>query len=66
MDVNYNLTREQIERSLARAATDPAARAAHEGMADLYRRKVDSYRHGNGAVGPLTAALPAAPAPGAA
>jgi hypothetical protein len=58
MDVNYILTREQIERSLARAATDPSARAAHEGMADLYRRKVNAYRHGNGAPGPLTSAAP--------
>ena len=58
MDVNYILTREQIERSLARAATDPSARAAHQGLADLYRSEIDAYRHDNGAPGPLTSAAP--------
>ena len=60
MDVNYILTREQIERARARSATDPGARAAHQGLADGYREMVDSYRHGNGAVGRLTAAAPGA------
>ncbi len=58
MDINYLLTREQIERAHARSAGDPFARAAHEGLADLYRRKVDSYREDNGAVGQLTGSAP--------
>ena len=67
MDVNYILTREQIERSLARAATDPAARAAHQDLADRYRGQVDAYRHDNGAPIRLTsAASPAAARPQAA
>lgn len=61
MDINYLLTREQIERANARSATDPFARTAHEGLADLYRRQVDAYRRDNGALAPL-----AAPAPGVA
>ena len=60
MDINYLLTREQVERANARAADDPFARAAHEGLADLYRLRVDAYRHGNGAVGPLAAPAPEA------
>ena len=44
MDVNYCLTREQVELSLARAATHPGARAAHIGLARNYRRAIDDYR----------------------
>ncbi len=44
MDLNYILAREQIELMLARAATAPGARAAHQGLADLYRERIDSRR----------------------
>ncbi|MDB5668513.1 MAG: hypothetical protein JWL74_1463 [Alphaproteobacteria bacterium] len=62
MDINYLLSREQIERAHARSAADPFARTAHEGLADLYRSEVDAYRHGNGAPGPLTSCAPLAAA----
>lgn len=66
MDVNYILTREQIERARARSATHPGARAAHQGLAEGYREMVDSYRHGNDAAEPSTAGPPAGRAPSAA
>ena len=44
MDVNYYLAREQVERALARAATNPGARAAHSDLADRYRALVEGHR----------------------
>lgn len=44
MDINYNLTRQQIELALARASTHPGARAAHQAMADRYGSEVATYR----------------------
>lgn len=58
MDVNYSLARKQVEIALAHAATNPAVRASHQGMADRYRAKVDAYRHRNGAIGLLAAPAP--------
>lgn len=44
MDVNYTLARELIELALARTATNPGAREAHQGMADRYRAQLDARR----------------------
>ena len=44
MDVNYYLHREQIERMRASAAASEEARAAHKGLADLYRKRVMDHR----------------------
>lgn len=44
MDLNYILAREQIELMRARAAAQPAARAAHQGLADLYRARIDTWQ----------------------
>lgn len=44
MDVNHAFAREQIELALARGATHAGARAAHQGMADRYRTRIDDYR----------------------
>ena len=49
MDINYLLQREQVERARADAADCDAARGAHLGLADGYRRMIDSYRAGGGA-----------------
>jgi hypothetical protein len=47
MDVNYYLHREQVERTRADQAGSGAARDAHKGLADLYRKQIDRYRAAN-------------------
>ena len=44
MDLNYLLMREQIERARAERAACGQARAAHAGLADLYRGRIDLRR----------------------
>ncbi|HEY0325155.1 MAG TPA: hypothetical protein VGC46_04160 [Allosphingosinicella sp.] len=44
MDINYFLEREQVERHRADAAECDEAREAHLGLADGYRRMIDSHR----------------------
>ena len=44
MDINYLLKREQVERARADTADCDAARGAHLGLADGYRRRIDAYR----------------------
>jgi hypothetical protein len=41
MDLNYLFARQQMERSLARSATSPAAREAHEEMARRYELEIE-------------------------
>ena len=41
MDLNYLFHRQQMERSLARAAESAAARAAHEEMARQYEMEIE-------------------------
>lgn len=60
MDLNYILAREQVELALARAATAPGARAAHQVLADRYREQVEDYRASRGAPYPFTAPAPRA------
>ena len=40
MDLNYLFHRQQIERSLARAAASEAARKVHEQLAEEYERRI--------------------------
>jgi len=47
MDLNYYLHREQVERVRADAAAAEEARAAHAGLADLYRQRIEAYRIAN-------------------
>ena len=47
MDLNYYLQREQVERARADQADSGAARDAHNGLADLYRQRIDRYRAAN-------------------
>lgn len=47
MDVNYLLHREQIERARADQAGSRPAEAAHRGLADLYRQRIEDYRQAN-------------------
>lgn len=47
MDLNYYLHREQVERVRATRAHGDPARAAHRGLADLYRRQIEDYRQAN-------------------
>jgi len=44
MDINYYLAREQVERVRADGAACDGARAAHQGLADCYRRLLDYHR----------------------
>ena len=46
MDLNYLFLRQQMERSWAEAARDPAARAAHEEMARQYEREIERVTGG--------------------
>ena len=48
MDINYFLEREQVERHRAAAAECNEARKAHLGLADGYRRMIDSHRSETG------------------
>jgi hypothetical protein len=41
VDLNYLFLRQQMERSLAAAAENAAARAAHEGMARQYELEIE-------------------------
>lgn len=50
MDLNYYLQREQVERIRADAAPSRTVRKAHQGLADLYRERIDAYRESNGAM----------------
>lgn len=54
MDINYYLAREQIERMRADRAASEGARAAHQGLADIYRRLLDWVR--DSATPPVAAA----------
>lgn len=58
MDINDILAREQVEHALARAATGPGERAAHQRRADRCRAMVDAHRRANGAAGRLAAPAP--------
>jgi hypothetical protein len=49
MDLNYYLQRETVERMRAAQAPSAAARQAHDGMAALYRERIDRYRQERGA-----------------
>ena len=44
MDINYYLQREQVERVRADSSACDGARAAHQGLADSYRRLLDHHR----------------------
>ena len=44
MDINYYLSREQVELALAGSAVTPAAGAAHTELAGHYRRLIDQHR----------------------
>jgi len=46
MDINYFLEREQVERVRADSAECAHSRAAHLGLAEGYRRLIDSHRAG--------------------
>jgi hypothetical protein len=52
MDLNYYLQRETVERMRAAQAPSAAARQAHDGMAALYRERIDRYREQLGAPAP--------------
>lgn len=41
MDLNYLLHRQQVERSLAQAASSDAARKAHESLARKYELQIE-------------------------
>lgn len=41
MDLNYLLYRQQVERSMAAAATSEAARKTHEEMAKSYEQRIE-------------------------
>lgn len=44
MDLNYLISREQIERSRAQSAGHPRARAVHGELADMFRDRIDFRR----------------------
>ena len=46
MDLNYLFLRQQMERSLAAAAKNAAARAAHEELARRYEFEIESKSRG--------------------
>ena len=46
MDLNYLFHRQQMERSLAAAAANAAARAAHEEMARQYELEIERQSGG--------------------
>ena len=46
MDINYLFRRQQVERSLAMAATSDAAREAHEQLALEYERQIEAVTDG--------------------
>ncbi len=46
-DLNYTLYREQVERVRAGMAGSNPAKAAHQEMADRYRRQIEDYRQAN-------------------
>jgi hypothetical protein len=46
MDLNYVFLRQQMERSLAKAADSDAARKAHEEMARAYERAIEEKSGG--------------------
>lgn len=41
MDINYLLYRQQVERSMAAAARNEAARRIHEEMAKKYEQRIE-------------------------
>jgi hypothetical protein len=47
MDLNYLFLRQQMERSLAAAARNAAARAAHEEMARQYELEIERKSGGH-------------------
>lgn len=47
MDLNYLFHRQQIERSLARAAASEAARKVHEELAEEYERRIVAVSAGD-------------------
>lgn len=47
MDLNYYLHREQVERIRAQFSDAETVRAAHAGMANLYRERIEAYRLAN-------------------
>lgn len=47
MDLNYLLNRQQVERSLAQAASSEAAREAHEALAREYEQQIEQLTGGN-------------------
>ena len=46
MDINYLFQRQQMERTLAEAATSDAARMAHEQLASEYERMIEQATEG--------------------
>ena len=46
MDINYLFQRQQMERTLAEAATSDAARKAHEELASEYERMIEQATEG--------------------
>ena len=46
MDLNYVFLRQQVERSMAKAARNEAARSAHEELARAYEQAIESKSGG--------------------
>lgn len=46
MDINYLFRRQQVERSLAKAASSAAARDIHEQLAAEYERQIEQVTDG--------------------
>lgn len=46
MDLNYLFLRQQVERSLANAAKNDAAREAHEKLAKVYESAIEQESEG--------------------